>query len=302
MNQQFSEQLSQAATFLREADAVLIGAGAGLSVAAGVDFTDQTYFAKEYPGMLQYGFRCKLDLMGVSDLPQELSWGYYLPHVKEVRFSAAQPGVYRQLLQLAKRVGTYFVQTTNADGLFERNGFAPERIFTPQGDYARYQCLTPCTTETWATEPLFAQYLPLIDKRTQKLPKGRYPACPRCGGPTFLNVRGGDWFVEEPHATGFQHYQAWLKEHAHKRLVVLDIGSGFNTPMWIRWPSEKLVRSHERARLIRINLHHPEVPSDLAERSVSFRAGADTIIDALLRNAAATPLLRKEGGAASVSR
>ena len=87
-----------------------------------------------------------------------------------------------------------------------------------------------------------------------------------------------------------------------KRLVVLDIGSGFNTPMWIRWPSEKLVRSHERARLIRINLHHPEVPSELAERSVSFRAGADTIIDALLRNAAATPLLRKEGGAASVSR
>lgn len=288
MNQNLSEQLSLAASYLRDADALLIGAGAGLSVAAGVDFTDRQAFAKDFPGMLQYGFRCKLDMMGVWDLPQELTWGYYLPHVKEVRFSTVKSGVYRQLLSLAQRVGNYFVKTTNADGLFERNGFAKDRLFTPQGDYSRYQCLTPCSDQVWETETLFANYLPLIDKRTQKLPPGQHPKCPRCGGPAFLNVRGGDWFVEEPQVAGFERYKAWLRKNVNKRIVVLDVGSGFNTPMWIRWPSEELVKDHPQARLIRINLDHPEVPAEIAQRSACFSVGADRVIESLLANLAAS--------------
>lgn len=273
----------RALSYLEQAEAIWIGAGAGLSVAAGVDFSDEKSFARDYPGMLQYGVRKKLDMMGVWELPQELTWGYYLPHVKETRFGEVRPGVYKQLLRIAQQCGNYFVKTTNADGLFERNGFPKDRIFTPQGDYCRYQCLTPCTQETWSTESLIEQYLPLIDRRTQQLPKGIHPKCPRCGGPTFLNVRGGDWFVETPYEEESQRYSAWLKRNVGKRLLVLDLGSGFNTPMWIRWPAEKIVAEHPSARLIRVNLHHPEVPEPIADRSVSFSAGADAVIDAMLR-------------------
>lgn len=280
MNKNFSEQIQKTKEWLKGADAVLLGAGAGLSAAAGYDFTDRNAFAERYPGMLQYGFRCKLDLMGVWELPQELTWGYYLPHVKETRFGAAPEGVYTQLHALVSGLD-FFVKTTNADGLFERSGFARDRIFTPQGDYARYQCLRPCTQEAFATEPLFARYLPLIDGRTQTLPKGKTPGCPRCGGPTFLNVRGGDWFVETPYLEEARRYESFLKKNAHKKLVVLDIGSGFNTPMWIRWPAERLVLNNPSARLVRINLHHPEVPPGIASRAVSLPTTADAAIRAL---------------------
>lgn len=277
------EQIQRAVSYFEQAEAIWIGAGAGLSVAAGVDFSDEKSFARDYPGMLQYGVRRKLDMMGVWDLPQELTWGYYLPHVKETRFGEVRGGVYKQLLRLAEQCGNYFVKTTNADGLFERNGFPKPRIFTPQGDYCRYQCLTPCTQETWSTESLFATFLPLVDKRTQQLPRGMHPKCPRCGGPTFLNVRGGDWFVETPYEEESARHAEWLAKHVKKRLLVLDLGSGFNTPMWIRWPAENLVAEHPNARLVRVNLHSPEVTSAIADRAVSFASGADVVIDAVLR-------------------
>lgn len=278
-----SPQIQQAVSYFEQAEAIWIGAGAGLSVAAGVDFTDEKAFARDYPGMLQYGFRCKLDMMGVWDLPQELTWGYYLPHVKEVRFGDVRPSVYKQLLRLAEQCGNYFVKTTNADGLFERNGFPKDRIFTPQGDYCRYQCLTPCTQETWSTESLFAEFLPRIDRRSQQLPKGVHPKCPRCAGPTFLNVRGGDWFVEKPYEAESERYSEWLRSNVGKRLLVVDLGSGFNTPMWIRWPAEKLVADHPKARLLRVNLHHSDVPAAIEDRSACFAVGADWVIDAVLR-------------------
>jgi len=282
MNRNLSDSLKLATAWLKDADAVLIGAGAGLSAAAGFNFADRVAFAKNYPGMLQYGFRCKLDMMARIDLPQDLLWGYYLPHVKEVRFQTAPAGVYGQLLALVSRVGDYFVKTTNADGLFERTGFERQRIFTPQGDYARFQCLVPCTQETWETASLFARHIPLIDPKTQWLPLGQSPACPRCGGPTFLNVRGGDWFVDAPYVDGARRYKEWLARVANKKLVILDVGSGFNTPGWIRWPAEQLVRSNPAARLLRINLDHPEVPADVAGRAASFQHSADQVVASLL--------------------
>ncbi len=281
MNAEVLEQVERVAGWLREADAVLIGAGAGLSAAAGYDYTDRAAFARNYPGMLQYGFRSKMDLMGRGDLPEELLWGYYLPHAREVRFSPGTNPLYGQLRELVEGVGEYFVSTTNADGLFERNGFPRARRFTPQGDYARVQCLTPCSDETWETQPLFDRFLPRIDRATQRLPKGEVPRCPKCGGSMFLNVRGGEWFVDAPWRDGFAAYEAWLARHAGGKLVVLDIGSGFNTPTWIRWPAEKLVRRNPQAHLVRLNRFDAAVPGDLEARSASFAHDAAEVLGAL---------------------
>ena len=105
--------------------------------------------------------------------------------------------------------------------------------------------------------------------------------CPNCGGPVFLNVRGGDWFIEEPYMKQADRYQSWLKKNSNKRLLVIDIGSGFNTPVWIRWPSEQLVYKNDKANLIRINPYHPQVPEEISNRSTSFALGAMEVISAV---------------------
>lgn len=277
-----ADKIKQTADCLSQAEALLIGAGAGMSAAAGFDFTDKTAFARDYPGMLQYGFNCKMNMMANFSVPQELLWGYYLQHVKETRFEPGTNPTYQDLLAIAERLKNYFVITTNADGLFERNNFEKTRIHTPQGDYKLVQCLTPCTTQTWDIKPVIEQYLPLVEKATQKLPRNQCPKCPNCGGPIFLNVRGGNWFVEEPWIEGALRYKKWLSENQHRRIVVIDIGSGFNTPMWVRWPAEELVRRNPNARLIRMNTLHPEVPDDIKKQSISFSESANEILAQLI--------------------
>lgn len=274
------------ASWLDESDAVLVGAGAGLSADAGFDFGDERDFARRFPALARQGFRSRAQFVGRDDLPPELRWAYYLDHVREVRFGPAPKPVYDDLLALL-RGKDHFVVTTNADGLFERSGFDPSRVTTPQGDYSRWQCLTPCTQETWPTSELIERALPKVDPSTGWLPEGAAPRCPRCGGDTFLNVRGGDWFVEEPYAQGWSRYRAWLSSRASKRTLILDVGTGFNTPTWIRWPCETLTRTRESARLARINLREPEVPADLGARALAIGARPSEVFTRLLRRRAA---------------
>jgi NAD-dependent SIR2 family protein deacetylase len=280
MEDTFAEKIHHFSDWLDASESVLIGAGAGLSADAGIDYTDEVSFARNYPELRKLGYRNKLMMMGVTDLAQELLMGYYLSHAAEVRFGPVDMPIYKTLLRLVDKKDT-FVLTTNVDGLFVRHGFPVERTFTPQGDYAFYQCLTPCSQAIYPLEPVFEEYLPLIDKQTGSLPKGRYPVCPRCGGNIFLNVRGGEWFVERPWMEGAERLNRWIRNLASKKLLIIDIGSGFNTPMWVRWPCEQLAKQKQGAHLVRINLDHPEVPPYLQGRSLSFQTKASEVLQAL---------------------
>ena len=273
-------KIQRLSAWLDVSESVLIGAGAGLSADAGVDYTDEASFAKKYPILYGLGYRNKLMMMGVTNLPQELLLGYYLSHAAEVRFGSVDMAIYKTLLSLVEKKDT-FVLTTNVDALFVRHGFPVERTFTPQGDYAFYQCLTPCSQDIYPLEPVLEEYLPLIDKQTGSLPKGRYPVCPRCSGNIFLNVRGGRWFVERPWMEGEERLNRWISNLAGKKLLVIDIGSGPSTPMWVRWPCERLAKLTEGAHLVRINLDYPEVPPDLRDRSLSFQAKASEVLGLL---------------------
>ena len=155
MNDQRSDpRIAQAAEAIRSADALLIGAGAGLSAAAGYDFTSEERFARAYPGMLQYGFTQKIQMMANFSVGENLLWGYYLQNVAETRFDASEPHpVYQTLRQISDQFTEWFVVTTNVDALFERNGFDPQRVYSPQGDYGLGQCRRPCTPNTWPSKP-----------------------------------------------------------------------------------------------------------------------------------------------------
>ncbi|MEV3854371.1 NAD-dependent protein deacetylase of SIR2 family [Streptomyces sp. NPDC050095] len=266
--------------WLDEADRVLVTAGAGLSAAAGYDYTDTARFRELFPALHRLGLRSRY-LVGVP-LPPELLWGYWAVHIDDIRYGPAPNPLYRQLRSL---IGTkdHWVMTSNVDALFARNGFDPDRVFTPQGDYGRYQCTTPCTPTTWDSKPLVDRLLTSYDPASGAITDPvTLPTCPNCGGNVEINVRIGPEFIDTPYLPAGRRLQEWLNTApADTRLLVLELGAGFNTPGVIRWPGEHLTRAFPHARLIRVNPTHPEVPADLSERALPVPAGAGQLLGAL---------------------
>lgn len=275
------KEIKTCAGWLKGADCILVGAGAGLSADAGIDYTDPISFAKNYPALVKKGFQFKLQLMGYSDWSEAQKWGYYAQHVNEARFEPNHHPVYGRLLEIVK-TKDYFIITTNVDQMFIRNGFNPTKIYTPQGDYAYFQCLKPCSEEVWPIKPFLDKILPKLDHTTQEVTEpSLLPICPNCGGPVFLNVRGGDWFIHKPYEAQEKRYHDWLHAQHSKNIVLLEIGSGFNTPGWIRFPFERIARSLSNSRLIRINLNNPEIPPDIKSKAISIRTKAFEAITAI---------------------
>ncbi|MEV6605909.1 hypothetical protein [Kutzneria sp. NPDC051319] len=251
-----------------EADHVLVAAGAGLSAAAGYDYADTGRFAELFPVLRRLGLRARYQLIGLP-LPPHLLWGYWAVHVDDIRFGPGTATVYEQLRELVGE-RDHFVWTSNVDGLFDRNGFAPERVWTPQGDYARYQCELPCSGETWPSRPIIEAALAAYDPATGAVADDAIPACPNCGGAVFLNVHKGPEFIGEPYdATGRELAGWWRGLPAGARPLVVEIGAGLSTPSVVRWPVEAATRLVPGARLVRINTAHPEVPPDLEGRALA---------------------------------
>jgi NAD-dependent SIR2 family protein deacetylase len=265
-----------------EADRILIGAGAGLSADAGVDYTDEVGFARQFPSLVKRGIRAAYQMVGRTNLPPDVFWGYWLRHVQEVRFGDGERRVYQLLFDLV-RDKDWHVLTSNVDALFERNGFEANRVCSIQGDFAFMQCLRPCSDEVWPSEPVLERLLPQIEPHTQALSDSRLaPVCPRCGGEVFFNVRGGDWFVETPWRRQFEALRRWLPAASNERLLVVDIGSGFNTPGVVRWPVERVAATVPTARFVRINLYDPDLQMDLGPRALTVKRGALEVLDAVV--------------------
>jgi NAD-dependent SIR2 family protein deacetylase len=283
-----SAAAAQVSEWLGECDRVLIGAGAGLSAAAGIDYTDPVSFARLFPAMVRRGFRARHELIGYPGLSPAAHWGYWATHVADVRYGPRPHPAYGRLLDLVSGKD-YFVLTSNVDAMFPRNGFDETRLYAPQGDYASMQCLAPCRSETWETWPVLEGLLPAIDPMTQEVTDtSLIPRCPNCGGEVFMNVRAGHWFVEEPSAEQMERFMQWMRGALEQPLLVIEIGAGFNTPSVVRWPMERIVYSNLRAQFVRINLSHPEVPDGIADRSVSINADAAAAVDTLWRKGVET--------------
>lgn len=280
-NTTFKDNITHFCNLLDQADAVLVGAGSGLSADAGLDYADSRSFVRKYPAMAQYGFTTNAQLMGLdpSACPG-LFWGYYLTHANNMRFCNSQQPVYRRLLNLVRQKD-YFIITTNTDALFLRNGFAQERIYTPQGDYGRIQCLRPFSDETWPSEPVIKGLLPMVDPLTGKLPEEFVPSCPTCAGPVSFNLRLDARFVDSPYKRQSNAYKDWIQTNKGRRLLLIDIGTGFHTPVWIRRPFEKITFENPGSHLIRINTDDPQVPDSITHRSTCFPNRAIQVINAI---------------------
>ncbi|MGW7166438.1 NAD-dependent protein deacetylase of SIR2 family [Streptomyces sp. NPDC054884] len=266
--------------WLAESDRVLVAAGAGLSAAAGYDYGDTERFRELLPALYRLGLRSRY-LFG-APLPKDMMWGYWAVHIDDIRHSPGPNPLYRQLRALVGE-RDHWVMTSNVDALFARSGFAADRIFTPQGDYGRMQCTVPCTRETWPSKPFLDTILAAYDRDTGRVTDPRaLPRCPNCGGEVFPNVRVGPEFVDQGYLDAGRRLVRWLEDApGDSTLLVLEFGAGFNTPGVIRLPMEDVVRRTPRARLVRINPQHSDVPADLGERALSVPLGADRLLDRL---------------------
>jgi len=283
--------VTTAARYIAEADAVLVCAGAGMSVTPGnMVYTNPADFKDHYPWMGKYGYRTAYETMGlVGDprVPMEAKWGYFATHYHDMRWGAPPNESYNALLRLIND-REYFVLTSNVDGCFERAGFDPSRIYTPQGDIKNYQCLAACASDSvFDTKSLMDNIRPTLHDGV--IDASLVPSCPRCGSPVFLNLRGGGWFLPGKYEAQNRAFVAWVERMAAegKKLAIVEVGAGFNTPTVTRFPCESIARDLSGA-LVRINPTDPEVPTDIA--AVGLPAGHEILhdLEALQEHVAAT--------------
>lgn len=279
----YANEIETANEWIGSADAILFTAGAGLTAAAGINYGDTELFRREFPAMLQYGFRAQYEFIGHTGIEPELFWGYWAAHVDLVRHRWPTTAPYEQLYSLSQRFpdDDSFVLTSNVDAMFERNGFDPARIHTPQGDYALMQCTTPCTREVWEWKDQLDAIRAATDPDTQRTSRDLVPTCPNCGEEPWINVRIDRSFIEDHFEPSGNALGRWVDERSDANTVILEIGAGYNTPGVIRVPGERLAEHFPNWKLIRVNPDHADVPPKLGDQALRLPIGAAEAIEAM---------------------
>ena len=252
--------LGRASELLLGARRVLVGAGAGLSTAAGLSYGGERFKRNFTPFIEKYGMT---DMYSAGFYPfpsEEARWGYWARHVWVNRHEPGALPLYRALRAFA-RTRDCFVITTNVDAQFEKAGFPPERLFATQGDYGLLQCARGCHDRLYPNRELAAA----IMERTEDClaPSDLVPRCPACGGPMAVHLRVDGHFVENAdwHAAQ-KRYRRFVEGAGREPTVLLELGVGWNTPGIIRFPFEALARA-TGAPLVRLNRDDARLPTDV---------------------------------------
>ncbi len=251
---------------LEEAEAVIIGAGAGLSTSAGFVYTGERFQAYFSDFEEKYGFH---DMYSGGFYPYktlEEYWAYWSRYIYLNRYMDPPRPVYEDLLELVKDKD-YFVLTTNVDHCFQKAGFEKERLFYTQGDYGLFQCSEPCCQETWDNEEIVGEMIRRQDH--MKISRDLVPHCPRCGKPLTMNLRADDTFVQdEGWYQASRRYSRFLTEHQDEKILFLELGVGYNTPVIIKYPFWQMTAKNPRAVYACVNYGDAAAPGEIAKQAI----------------------------------
>ena len=259
-------QIPKLKTALDEADALVIGAGAGFSTSAGFTY-DGERFRKYFADFeAKYGFH---DMYSGGFYPYatpEEHWAYWSRYILINRYTDAPKPVYEELFRLV-RDKDCFVITTNVDHCFQKASFDKKRLFYTQGDYGLFQCSEPCCQETWDNEAVIRQMV--AGQKNMKIPSELIPRCPHCGKPLTMNLRSDDRFVEDEgwHAAAGR-YANFLRTREGQKILFLELGVGYNTPVIIKYPFWQMTAKNPRATYACINRGEVFCPAEIADRAV----------------------------------
>lgn len=280
----YEEQIKQAAKRIKEADYILIGAGAGLSTAAGLAMGGARFTDNFKDFIEKYGGPYMTDMYSAGFYPfpnEEAKWGYWSKSSMVNRILPGALPLYKNVYKLVEDK-KHFVLTTNVDYQFFLSGFDEKNVFATQGDYGLIQCQKGCHPKTYDAIKMFRQ---MDEARKDCLvPSYMVPKCPVCGGPMEMNLRCDQHFVEDTawHEAE-KRFGEYLSECGDKRTVLVELGAGFNTPTIIRFPFEKLMREHKNMSLIRLNQGEAIVPEEFGNRAIGINEDMVKSIEDLLR-------------------
>ena len=261
-----SERISRLKRALDRAEAVVVGAGAGLSASAGLTYSGPRFEARFGDFIERYHFR---DMYSAGFYPYdtpEAYWAYWSRHIYWNRYDQPVGEPYRLLLELL-RDKTYFVITTNVDHCFQNAGFDKARLFYTQGDYGLWQCSKPCRQRTYDNEEAVRRML--AEQKGLRIPTELIPRCPVCGRPMTMNLRCDAAFVQDEGWYAAQsRYEAFLRRYGGGRVLFLELGVGGNTPAIIKYPFWKFTHENPRAVYACVNLTEAFAPREIAGRSI----------------------------------
>lgn len=245
-------QTERLAREIRTADAILVGAGAGMSASAGYTYSGER-FEDNFPDFIgKYGFE---DMYTAGFYPYETPeehWAYWSRYIDINRYAGAPGEPYENLRKLLKGKD-YFILTTNVDHCFQKAGFDKRRLFYTQGDYGLWQCSRPCHQKTYDNESAVKRMV--AEQRDMRIPPELIPRCPVCAAPMSMNLRADHTFVEDDgwHAAA-ERYREFTRGHRESHILYLELGVGGNTPGIIKYPFWQMTYQNPRAAYACINL------------------------------------------------
>ena len=272
----YSDNIQRLKKAIDEADAIVIGAGAGLSTSAGFTYSGER-FEKYFSDFGEkYGFN---DMYSGGfyqyETPEEM-WAYWSRYIYINRHMDAPKPVYENLLELVKDKD-YFVITTNVDYCFQKAGFDKERLFYTQGDYGLFQCSEPCTPVTYDNEEMVRS---MVERQSDmRIPSELIPKCPNCGKPLTMNLRSDDKFVEdEGWDRAAERYNQFLRTRKGK-ILYLELGVGYNTPGIIKFPFWQMTAKNPDATYACVNYGETMFPEEIQEQAISIDSDIGQVIE-----------------------
>ncbi|MDE6104443.1 MAG: Sir2 silent information regulator family NAD-dependent deacetylase [Clostridia bacterium] len=264
--QDYSKQIERLKAALDNADAVVIGAGAGLSTSAGLTYSGERFF--KYFSDFNEKYKIS-DMYSGGFYPYETMeeyWAWWSRHVFYNRYVEPLKPVYEKLLKLVNDK-EYFVITTNVDHCFQRAGFDKQRLFYTQGDYGLFQCSVPCHDKTYDNEEIIRRMI--AEQKDMKIPSSLIPRCPVCGKPMTMNLRCDDKFVQDSGwYAACDRYENFIKQYKNKRVLYLELGVGGNTPVIIKYPFWRYTSGNPKATYACINLGETVCPQQIEKQSI----------------------------------
>ena len=279
-----SAEITALAHSFASADAVVVGAGAGLSTAAGLTYSGERFQRLFADFIERYRFT---DMYSAGFYPHptlEEHWAYWSRYIWHNRYEPAPKDTYAKLLR-ALEDKDFFVITTNVDHQFQLAGFPKERLFYTQGDYGLWQCSVPCHDETYGNYETVRRMVG--EQRDMRVPSDLVPYCPKCGAPMSMNLRADMTFVEDAgwHAAS-ERYANYLSQHEADKVLYLELGVGMNTPAIIKYPFMNRTYRNGSATYACLNYGEVYAPAEIRSRSILVDGDIDAVLDELL------PLLR----------
>lgn len=276
----YSQQLKNLANHIKECEAIIIGAGSGLSSAAGLTYSGER-FNKYFSDFInKYHLT---DMYSAGFYPYESLeeyWAYWSRHIYYNRYIDVPKDTYQKLLQLVKDKD-YFVLTTNVDHQFQKAGFDKKRLFYSQGDYGLWQCSKPCHQKTYDNKEIVEKML--SQQKDLKIPSSLIPYCPKCGAFMTMNLRCDQTFVQdEGWYQGQFRYNDFINKHRDLKIIYLELGVGQNTPVIVKYPFWNYTNSNKKATYVCINYGESFCPDEIKKQAILINGDIDQVINDLL--------------------